>query len=137
MENHWNVECANCGLTLRLTVKEKDFGKTVKAICPRCKTQTRTTVGMPKIEEDVIPPNLELLVAELTEKIATNPEVAKIVDAIKDVGFSTFLAMGFCEIYPGRKTKPTPKVDRDGKIKVGTFTDEDKENFKKFFKIDL
>lgn len=137
-KNYWNVECSNCGLTLRLTVEEKDFGKTVEAICPKCRTQTKTTIGVPVTEEDFpISPELEQKMVELGEKITTDPEIAKIIEAIKDEGFGTFFAMGFYERKSSKKAKVSQKVDEDGKIKVGTFTDKDKEDFKKFFKIEL
>lgn len=75
--------------------------------------------------------------AELAEKITTNPEIAAIMESIRDEGFGVFFAMGFYERRSAKKVEPKPKVDSDGKIKVGTFTEEDEENFKKFFNIKL
>jgi predicted nucleic-acid-binding Zn-ribbon protein len=136
--NYWNVECSNCGLSLRLTVKEKDFGKTVEAICPKCRTQTKTTIGVSVMEEELqISPELEQKMMALTEKITTDPEIAAIMESIREEGFGIMFAMGLYERKVAKKVKPQPKVDKDGKVKVGTFTDEDKENFKKFFKIEL
>jgi len=140
MKDHWNVECSKCGLTLRLTVEEEDIGRTVEAICPECKTKTKTTIGVPVLEEDFrIPPKLEQKMAELAEKITTDPEIAGIVGAIRDEGFGVMLAMGIYKKTPNNEAveTPIPKVDENGEVKAGTFTKEDEENFKKCFKIEL
>ncbi len=139
MKSYWNVECSNCSLTLRLTVEEKDVGKTVEAICPQCKTQTKTTIGVPVSEEDLqeISPELKQKMVELAEKITANPEIAEIMEAIRDEGFGVFFVMGLYERIVGKKAKPVPKVDEDGNVKVGTFTQKDEEELRKFFKIEL
>jgi hypothetical protein len=138
-KNFWNVECSNCGQTLRLTVEDKNLGRTVEAICPKCGHQTRTTLGVPATEEDIpnMPPELEQKMMALGERITTDPEIAAIMESIRDEGFGVFFAMGLYERKSTKKIEPKPRVDKDGKVKVGTFTEEDKQNFKKFFKIEL
>src|SRR3989344_5552479 len=124
-KNFWNVECSNCGQTLRLTVEDKNLGKTVEAICPKCGSQTRTTIGVPTTEEELpdMPPELEQKLMALGEKITTDPEIAAIMESIRDSGFGVMFAMGLYQRKSAKKTEPKPRVDSNGKIKVGTFTE--------------
>lgn len=138
-KNFWYIDCSNCGQTLRLTVEDKNMGMAVEAICPKCGHQTRTTIGLQATEEDIpdMPHELGQKIIELLEKITTNPEIAAIREAIQDQGFGVLLAIGLYEQKSAKKTEPKPRVGKDGNVRVGTFTEADKENFKKLFKIKL
>ena len=139
-KNFWNVDCVHCGQHLWLTVEDKDLGRMVEAICPKCKKQTPTTIGVSVVnaeEEPDIPLGVRQKVEALAEKLIGDPEIGNLVRSIHEDGFGFLFAIGIYECDGVKKFSMTPKVDKDGKIAVGTFTEDDEEAFRKAFRIKL
>ncbi len=129
-EKFWEVDCINCGATLQIPYEDEDLGHTVAAVCPNCRTQIETTIGVPVTGGSVISPELEHKLTQLTTKLKTDPEIDLIMRSIRDEGFGVFVGLGLYSLKSTGQVEPTPKVDQDGKIKVGTFTEEDAKQFR-------
>jgi len=41
------VQCPSCSTKLRLSISEKQYGKTLEVTCPKCHTKCRTTIPIP------------------------------------------------------------------------------------------
>ena len=49
---HRHVQCPGCGVKLRLTISEKDYGKTVEITCSKCGVKCRTTIPPPAAQKE-------------------------------------------------------------------------------------
>jgi len=75
-------------------VEDKDLGRTVEAICPKCKKQTPTTIGVPAVEEELkIPSELKEKVVALVDKIMGNSDICDLIQSIREDGHNIFFVI--------------------------------------------
>ena len=65
------------------------------------------------------------------------PDAREVIEEIAQQGVEVLFAFGLFKMVPEEGSGLKPKVDASGQVRVGTFTREDEEQFKKFFKIKL
>jgi len=137
-EQFWNFNCRYCGRHLKLTVQENNLGNKVEVLCQGCGQQTSTIIGTIEKRENVdLPLEVKQKIEKLTKEIQENSDILNLVESIWQDGFSLMLAVGVYENRFNNETIFIPKVDSDGKITDGTFTETDEEAFRKAFRIKL
>ena len=128
MEKEYQYIPCPCGKTLRISISEKDCGKTIEATCPECGRKPQAVI----VDLGALIQRLDIA---LKRAIGGSEEVLGAVRDLLQAGFEIdpMLLMKIVPISwpPG----PEPKVE-GGEIKPGTFSDEDTK-WAREIKIDL
>jgi hypothetical protein len=131
------VPCStrDCRNMLRLSVSEKDFGRTVDAICSTCGAKSQVVLMDQKKLEGLV----ERLASAMTKAVSESDEVSEAREALHEAGIAMKVSFigEFASILQREPPKPAqPKVREDGKVEIGTFSSED-TNWAKELKIKL
>lgn len=124
----WTIPCSGCEVTIRLRITQNDFGKLVEITCPKCGAKFQTVI----IDKE----NLNSLTQNLNSAIVKsleNNEVFRAIASLREAGFEINNMAFVAEIIatPTQNPKIKSRV-HGGRVKVGTFSVDDKKELKKF-----
>jgi hypothetical protein len=149
------MECPHCKKQLRLTIKEKSFGKEIEVTCSSCGGRFRTTIpypaethresfrqaaGFSAIDgEDLrrLQPLVEEFGIALHDAVANDLRLREIVGKMRSAGydaslmFEAVLGCNKCEDAEAEIHEPTPLVE-NGEVVPGAFTEEDEKWMKTY-----
>lgn len=145
-----NFECPACGQKLRFAFKEEHAGKTVEVRCPTCGTHIKKDVGPPLAppeppqdlpDEEIfekhsdVSEDVERAMKDIKERIQSDPVIRERLKQIRGSGYTFAFALMLYD--KGETGQAAPKVDKEGNIEEGVFSDEDKRKFRETFRINL
>ncbi len=126
---------------------------TVDATCPECGAKTRTTLGVPDTQTEsapelyeeggfgYLPPEAQQAADTILKRVKNDPEILEAVNTLFRLGFAPAMVLAILKLPEGAEPQPNLKVetrvDDQGNIKAGTFSEEDADEFQKIFKIKL